>query len=205
MLLSEESKLPPKEEAQEHSAENVSHDKETDLSDTRQAGTSREEIKLSHDQLQKGGLDSVKDSMSVVSILKLIEVEKNSNSDMSVPLRTSEIKLPTQKLCSSVYSCINSETIMSSAVINSMYRTSVFEGNWESQSSKVILVQVQSVIATLVMTLDLEDFTKVIQGIVEDVVSMNLKKKMSQRMRLWYFLSSVNSFFKHACVATQWG
>ena len=24
-------------------------------------------------------------------------------------------------------------------------------------------------------------------------------------MRLWYFLSSVNSFFKHACAAIQWG
>ena len=29
--------------------------------------------------------------------------------------------------------------------------------------------------------------------------------QMSRVMRLWYFLSSVNSFFKHACAAIQWG
>ena len=29
--------------------------------------------------------------------------------------------------------------------------------------------------------------------------------KMSQLMRLWHFLSSVNSFFKRACTAIQWG
>ena len=28
---------------------------------------------------------------------------------------------------------------------------------------------------------------------------------MSQLMRLWHFLSSVNSFFKRACAANQWG
>ena len=28
---------------------------------------------------------------------------------------------------------------------------------------------------------------------------------MSQLMRLWHFSSSVNSFFKHACAAIQWG
>ena len=31
------------------------------------------------------------------------------------------------------------------------------------------------------------------------------KKHMSHLMRLWYFLSSVNSFFKHACAVIQWG
>ena len=28
---------------------------------------------------------------------------------------------------------------------------------------------------------------------------------LSHLMRLWYFLSSINSFFKHACTAIQWG
>ena len=36
------------------------------------------------------------------------------------------------------------------------------------------------------------------------VVSWN-KLEMSHVMRLWYFSSSVNSFFKRACAAIQWG
>ena len=31
------------------------------------------------------------------------------------------------------------------------------------------------------------------------------KGKISQLMRLWHFSSSVNSFFKRACAAIQWG
>ena len=31
------------------------------------------------------------------------------------------------------------------------------------------------------------------------------KTKLSRLMRLWYFSSSVNSFFKRACAAIQWG
>ena len=34
---------------------------------------------------------------------------------------------------------------------------------------------------------------------------MRWLKYWSHVMRLWYFLSSVNSFFKHACTAIQWG
>ena len=36
------------------------------------------------------------------------------------------------------------------------------------------------------------------------VVSWN-KLEMSHVMRLWAFSSSVNSFFKRACAAIQWG
>ena len=169
MLLSGESNPPSKVESQKHSAENVSHDKENDQSDSSRSVTSREETKISH-QLGNVGLSSVKDNSSVFDILKLLE-EKYSNSDMSVALRTSEIKLPTHSASSGAYFDTSSQTILPTAV-HSMYRTLVYEGNWETQSSKVILMQVQSVLATMVMTFDLEEFTKVIQGIVEDVVSI---------------------------------
>ena len=33
---------------------------------------------------------------------------------------------------------------------------------------------------------------------------VGMARHMSQIMRLWYFLSSVNSFFKRACTAIQW-
>ena len=33
----------------------------------------------------------------------------------------------------------------------------------------------------------------------------SLQTQMSQLMKLWYFPSSVNSFFKRACTAIQWG
>ena len=35
--------------------------------------------------------------------------------------------------------------------------------------------------------------------------SLGKKRKMSHVMRLWHFSSSVNSFFKRACAAIQWG
>ena len=33
----------------------------------------------------------------------------------------------------------------------------------------------------------------------------SFQKHFSQLMRIWYFLSSVNSFFKRACTTSQWG
>ena len=38
----------------------------------------------------------------------------------------------------------------------------------------------------------------------EDTFSHNVAQ-MSHLMRLWHFSSSVNSFFKQACAAIQWG
>ena len=170
MLLNVESNPPSKEETQKHSAENLSHDKEDDLSDSSKAVTSREETEKSHDQLGNVGLSGVKDNSSVFVILKLLE-EKYSNSDTSVALRTLDVKLPTHSPSSGAYSNTSSQTILPTAV-HSMYKTLVYKGIWETQSSKVILVQVQSVLATIVMTFDLQDFTKVIQDIVVDVVSI---------------------------------
>ena len=170
MLLSGETNPPSKEELQNHSAANMSYDKD-DQSDSRNAFTSRDEF--SYDKLENIELSGVQDttSDSVVDILKLLMEEECSHSDMATTVRTSEIKLPTHNQRYSTSANSNSQDISASSV-NSMYRTLVYEGNWETQSSKVILVQVQSVLATMVMTFDLVEFTKVVQGIVEDVVSI---------------------------------
>ena len=168
VLLSEEPNPHSKEELQNISAANMSHEMDSQ-SDSRTTFALRDEC--SHDKLDNVVLSSVLDNTSVVDILKLLMEEKFSHSDIALTLRTSERKLPTHNQRYNTYANTNSQDIPASAV-NSVYRTLVYEGNWDTQSSKVILVQVQSVLATMVMTFDLAEFTKVIQGIVEDVVSI---------------------------------
>ena len=108
---------------------------------------------------------------TVQDVLKLLEKSerKSLNCEQFSPSYLTTVTEPMQ--CWSSSDSASKESILSPAAINSMYRTSVFEGTWERNCSDIILLQVQSVIASVVMSFDLEDFTNVIQGITEDVVS----------------------------------
>ena len=114
---------------------------------------------------------SGKNISTVQDVLKLLEKSerKSLNCEQFSPSYLTTVTEPMQ--CWSSSDSASKESILSPAAINTMYRTSVFEGTWERNSSDIILLQVQSVIASVVMSFDLEDFTNVIQGIVEDVVS----------------------------------
>ena len=50
-----------------------------------------------------------------------------------------------------------------------------------------------------------EGLRSFIMALPEEVFIVFFNHQMSQLMRLWHFLSSVNSFFKRACAAIQWG
>ena len=108
---------------------------------------------------------------TVQDVLKLLEKSERKSLDCE-QFSQSYLTTATEPMqCWSSSDSASKELILSPAAINTMYRTSVFEGTWERNSSDIILLQVQSVIASVVMSFDVEDFTNVITGIVEDVVS----------------------------------
>ena len=120
---------------------------------------------------------------SFLDVINFLEekAEKSPCSAGSGLSLKSSVKIPNLAWHNPNASDRNSEFVLSVSSINAMYKTLVYEDNWERQGSKVILVQVQSVIAAIVMSFDIEDFTKVIQGIVEDVVGMTVLTRFSCR------------------------
>lgn len=159
---------------------NLSHAKELDQSDDEEMDTSVEKTNRAYQHVVVDGSRTAdEDLVSIQNIVNFLDQKEGRSLDcvnLSVSSSNSKVQMPKQTLLSGSASNISPEIVLSSSAITSMYRTLVYEGNWESQSSKVILVQVQSVIATIVMSFDHEDFTKVIQGIVEDVVSIGYCK-----------------------------
>ena len=153
-----------------------SHGKEPKLLDIRRSGHSRKEIDSTCQRLVKNvSVTGGENLVSVQDVIKYLDQKEGKSLDsenVSQSLISKDIDRLQPNLLSESVSCATAEIILSPAAISSMYRTLVFEGNWESNSSEVILVQVQSVIAAIVMSFDLEEFTKVIQGIVANVVSI---------------------------------
>lgn len=56
--------------------------------------------------------------------------------------------------------------------INTLFRSLMFKGKLEQQGANLIRMQVQSVMATLLVSFDLDLFRKVTQGLINDVVSV---------------------------------
>jgi hypothetical protein len=65
------------------------------------------------------------------------------------------------------------DTVYTSAVINSLCRSLMFEGRLVEERSRIIKMQVQSVMATLLLTFDLDLFREVTQELVDNVVSFH--------------------------------
>ena len=160
------------------------HDKEMDRSADQEMDVSMEETSGCSQHFDTNDSRTTEEhKTSFLDVINFLEEKEEKSPCSAGPglSLNSSVKIPNLACHNSNASDRNSEFVLSVSSINAMYKTLVYEDNWERQGSKVILVQVQSVIAAIVMSFDIEDFTKVIQGIVEDVVGMTVLTRFSCR------------------------
>lgn len=62
------------------------------------------------------------------------------------------------------------DAVLNASMISALFRSLMFEGQLERQRSRVLKMQVQSVMAALLVSFDLDLFKKVTQELVDDMV-----------------------------------
>jgi hypothetical protein len=180
ILSTQSTEEQPQSLNQSMETENQSHSQNLDQSADNISGKGTQSSK-SHKKKRKS--DNKLENQSNDSVLHDTKTNEDLESQMAKiskllegPLENSETTENAVDLVNDKLVALDSPTFkIDNAVLNptmliSLCRSLMFEGQLESQRSKVIKMQVQSVLAALLVTFDLEQFKEVLQDLVDSVV-----------------------------------